>query len=210
MNKNTEKPLSKSQLRLEKIKQIALESFLKNGYEATNLKDIIKQTGGSFSSVYEHYKNKEGLFRAVLDDFTEKHFLRALKHMENVENQKLEDFLYEFCLAYLEIFNDEKTIAIARIIFSQVYNEKTNLSEWFEEESERAVEFILQKRFYQEKNSNISSNSKFLSSTFCAMLRGDFFMQSVFKNKISMSKDEQIKHAEKIVKLFTQGIINFY
>lgn len=204
-----EMPLSKSQLRLEKIKQIALESFLKNGYEATNLKDIIKQTGGSFSSVYEHYKNKEGLFRAVLDDFTEKHFLRALKHMECVENQKLEDFLYEFSLAYLEIFNNEKTIAIARIIFSQVYNEKTNLSEWFEKENERVVEFILQKRFQQDKNDIISSNSKFLSSTFCAMLRGDFFMQSVFKNKISMSKDEQIKHAKKIVKLFTQGIINF-
>ncbi|EAH4570838.1 TetR/AcrR family transcriptional regulator [Campylobacter sp. LMG 17559] len=200
---------SKSQARLEKIKQIATESFLKNGYEATNLKDIIKQAGGSFSCVYEHFKSKEGLFRSILDDFTEEHFVFTLKRMENIQDSNLETFLFEFALIYLEIFNNKKTLAVSRLIFSQVYNDKTNISGWFEEENEREVEYILQKRFKQDQNPNISKNCKFLSTTFCAMLRGIFFIQSIFKNQVLMDKKTQEDYAQKIVKLFIQGLINF-
>ncbi|MCV3552196.1 TetR/AcrR family transcriptional regulator [Campylobacter sp. CNRCH_2013_0855] len=200
---------SKSQARLEKIKQIAAESFLENGYEATNLKDIIKQAGGSFSCVYEHFKNKEGLFEAVLNDFAENHFLAILnKNMQLSVNASLEEFLHQFAKAYLGIFNDAKTIAIVRLIYSEIYNEKFDFGKWFKGDNRKEVEYVLQKRF-EEENENLAKNAEFLSYTFCAMLRGTFFIQSTFENKVSMSKKEQQNHAKKIVKLFTQGLVNF-
>ncbi|AJC88430.1 TetR/AcrR family transcriptional regulator [Campylobacter insulaenigrae] len=199
----------KSQVRLEKIKQIAAESFLKNGYEATSLKDIIKEAGGSFSSVYEHYKNKEGLFEAILNDFTQNHFLKIFNdHMKAKDDDNLEDFLYYFALAYLEIFNNSKTIAIARLLYSEVYNEKIDFMKWLKGNNKTNIDFILQQKLSKE-NKNIASNAEFLSHTFCAMLRGTFFVQSTFANKISMDKTQQKEYANKVVKLFMQGIVNF-
>ncbi|EAI3905166.1 MULTISPECIES: TetR/AcrR family transcriptional regulator [Campylobacter] len=200
---------SKSQARLEKIKQIAAESFLKNGYEATNLKDIIKQAGGSFSCVYEHFKSKEGLFEAVLNDFAENHFLAILKkNMRLSPDANLEEFLYQFAKAYLGIFNDTKTIAIVRLLYSEIYNEKFDFGKWFKGSNRKEVEYVLRKRF-EEENEILAQNAEFLSYTFCAMLRGTFFIQSTFENKVSMNKKEQQSHAKKIVKLFTQGLVNF-
>ncbi|CAM4172365.1 TetR/AcrR family transcriptional regulator [Campylobacter armoricus] len=199
----------KSQVRLEKIKQIAAESFFKNGYEATNLKDIIKQTGGSFSCVYEHFKSKEGLFEAILNDFAENHFLAILKKNMKITNKlNLEDYLYQYALAYLKIFNNKKTIAIVRLLYSQIYNDKFDFTAWFNGNNRKGIEYELQKRFELE-NEHLSKNAEFLSVTFCTMLRGTFFMQSTFGNKILMNKKEQQEHAQKVIKLFTNGIINF-
>ncbi|QOQ99256.1 TetR/AcrR family transcriptional regulator [Campylobacter lari] len=200
---------SKSQARLEKIKQIAAESFLENGYEATNLKDIIKQAGGSFSCVYEHFKSKEGLFAAVLNDFAENHFLAILKKNMKITNElSLEEYLYQYSLAYLKIFNNKKTISIVRLLYSQIYNDKFDFSSWFKGNNRKEVENVLRKRFKME-NEHLANNAEFLSVTFCAMLRGTFFMQSIFGNKVLMNKKEQEEHASKIVKLFISGIINF-
>ncbi|AJC94819.1 multidrug efflux system CmeABC transcriptional regulator, TetR family [Campylobacter volucris] len=200
---------SKSQARLDKIKQIAAESFLKNGYEATNLKDIIKEAGGSFSSVYQHYKNKEGLFEAILNDFTKNHFLKIFNETMNIkENENLEDFLHNFALAYLGIFNNTKTIAIVRLLYSEIYNEKIDFAKWLKGNNKAGIEFMLQQRFAKE-NKKLAKNAKFLSYTFCAMLRGSFFIQSTFENKVLMDKKEQKAHAKKIVKLFTQGLVSF-
>lgn len=61
--KNKGKQLSKKVLdRQEKIKAVALELFLTKGFKETSLNEIIKQSGGSFSNIYNTYKNKEGLF----------------------------------------------------------------------------------------------------------------------------------------------------
>lgn len=206
MNKKT---TTKSQARLEKIKQIAAESFLKNGYEATNLKDIIKKAGGSFSSVYQHYKNKEGLFETVLNDFTKNHFLKIFNEtMKIKENDSLGEYLYNFALAYLGIFNNAKTIAIVRLLYSEIYNEKIDFAKWLKGNNKTGIEFMLQQRLIRE-NKKLSKNAKFLSYTFCAMLRGSFFIQSTLENRVLMDNKEQKVHAKKIVKLFTQGLVSF-
>ncbi|MBF7048952.1 TetR/AcrR family transcriptional regulator [Campylobacter volucris] len=198
---------SKSQARLDKIKQIAAESFLKNGYEATNLKDIIKEAGGSFSSVYQHYKNKEGLFEAILNDFTKNHFLKIFNEtMDIKEDESLEDFLHNFALAYLGIFNNTKTIAIVRLLYSEIYNEKIDFAKWLKGNNKAGIEFMLQQRFAKE-NKKLAKNAKFLSYTFCAMLRGSFFIQSTFENKVLMDKKEQKAHAKKLLNFLPKDLL---
>lgn len=52
----------KSEIRYQRILEAALELFLAKGYEATGLSDIIAKSGGSLSSVYKYFDNKETLF----------------------------------------------------------------------------------------------------------------------------------------------------
>lgn len=44
----------------------AIDTFIEYGYEGTSLDKIIKKSGGSRSTVYQSYGNKEGLFMAAL------------------------------------------------------------------------------------------------------------------------------------------------
>lgn len=50
----------------------ALELFWRHGYEATSLADLVEATGAKAPTLYAEFTNKEGMFRAVVDRYTEK------------------------------------------------------------------------------------------------------------------------------------------
>lgn len=50
----------------------ALELFWQHGYEATSLSDLVEATGAKAPTLYAEFTNKEGLFRAAVDRYTEK------------------------------------------------------------------------------------------------------------------------------------------
>lgn len=45
----------------------ATELFLQNGYDAVSLDDIVQHAGGSKTSIYKYFGNKDGLFTAICD-----------------------------------------------------------------------------------------------------------------------------------------------
>ena len=56
----------KSRLRCEQILDAAFELFLQHGYENVSLSDIITKSGGSLSSIYKYFGNKEKECRDVV------------------------------------------------------------------------------------------------------------------------------------------------
>lgn len=55
----------------ELIYQAAVSLFYEKGFNGTSLRDICAASGSQVSSVYHHYKNKQGLLYAVLDRATD-------------------------------------------------------------------------------------------------------------------------------------------
>ena len=55
----------------EKILEISLDMFSKQGYTAVSIRDICKQVGIKESSVYYHFKNKQSIFDELLNRFAE-------------------------------------------------------------------------------------------------------------------------------------------
>jgi len=51
---------------------IALELFWRHGYEGTSLNDLVEATGAKAPTLYAEFTNKEGMFRAAVDRYTEK------------------------------------------------------------------------------------------------------------------------------------------
>lgn len=45
----------------------ATELFLKRGFDAVSLDDIVNHAGGSKASIYKYFGNKDGLFKAICD-----------------------------------------------------------------------------------------------------------------------------------------------
>jgi AcrR family transcriptional regulator len=52
------------------IMDAAKALFMKQGYAATSLEQVVARSGGSLATVYQLFGNKEGLWRALVAEFT--------------------------------------------------------------------------------------------------------------------------------------------
>lgn len=70
MTNNEPKPKNTGETR-EKILEAALQVFSSKGYHDTRLDEIVEASGTSKGSIYFHFPNKERLFVALVDKFSE-------------------------------------------------------------------------------------------------------------------------------------------
>lgn len=100
--------------RLE-ILRIAREQFLINGYDGTSIDSIVDIIGGSKSTIYSHFSNKESLFAAVV---------RHSGHMTDapdfpVSNGDVRDELVAFAETRLRRVLSPLNIGIMRIVIAE-------------------------------------------------------------------------------------------
>lgn len=55
----------------EKILEVSLDMFAKQGYTAVSIRDICKKVGIKESSIYYYFKNKQSIFDEFINKFTE-------------------------------------------------------------------------------------------------------------------------------------------
>jgi TetR/AcrR family transcriptional regulator, mexJK operon transcriptional repressor len=60
-------PRAKGRKRGELFFDAATRAFVRDGYERMSLKDLVAETGGSMTTLYQIFGNKEKLFQAVID-----------------------------------------------------------------------------------------------------------------------------------------------
>ncbi len=53
----------------ERILKCAKEEFLKNGFVNANLRDIATKSKATTGAIYNHFKGKDGLFNAIVENF---------------------------------------------------------------------------------------------------------------------------------------------
>lgn len=76
------------------ILKSAFKKFYEQGYESTTLADIVEDVGLTRGAVYWHFKNKEALFRAVVDWSLERaNLVQIAKTIP--QNLPLEDYILE-------------------------------------------------------------------------------------------------------------------
>lgn len=189
--------------RMERIKEVALQLFLSKGYEATSLNEIIKKSGGSYSSIYDHFKNKEGLFLCIVSDQIERH-LKLFDSIKYDEKSSLEDFLLDFSRTYLQIFNEETTVKILKIIHSQIFHLRGIMQDWAKEKDYLFPDSIVVERFKREKNAYLSSHAKKLADLFCYMIKEPSSKNHF--NDTTMSKQEQEEHIRFCVDFFLRKL----
>ena len=71
----------------ERILAAALEMFSQNGYAGTNIRELSASLGLVKSGVYKHYKSKEAVWNALLDEmiaYYEEHF-GSSEHLKRMD-----------------------------------------------------------------------------------------------------------------------------
>lgn len=204
----TKKISKKTEIRCQKLKEIGLEMFLKNGFEKTNLADIVKIAGGSLSTIYKQFGNKEGFFEVVVFDEIEDFFENLEKKLIQEEDQSLENFLYQFGKEYIEIFSCDDAIALGRIMYSEGYKEDGKLSKLFKTRAELIVKKIFLDYFSLHNMEKILKYDDYdaLIEEFCLLIREPEFSNTITGYKTyELSKEQREKKVKKVVDFFLNG-----
>lgn len=202
-NKSAQKVSQKFLARQEKIKAVALKMFISKGYEDTSLKDIIKKSGGSFTDIYATFQNKQGLFVSVIEDILEEK--RGEYGQIFTKNLPLRETLLTFSLNIMNSFLQKKTLALVKMLYSQLYN-KTNhtLIEHFRNNREKIPEQALITYFQSQKAPLCDKPEKY-AELFFTILKGKC-LEEMFFFEVSMSQKEREEHANFIVDFFIKAV----
>ena len=105
----------KGKKRYELIVKTALELFLEKGYEKTSLSDIVAISGGSLSSIYTFFENKEGLFEAIVEQEIDSLIKEIDEKIDLKISHSLEEFLTKFATIIFSIVCSKRHISLGRI-----------------------------------------------------------------------------------------------
>lgn len=204
-----EKKVSKKTLsRCARLKEIGLDMFLKNGFEKTNLADIVKLSGGSLSTIYQYFGNKEGFFEAVVFDGIEDFFENLEQKLIQEEDQSLENFLYQFGREYIEIFSSFHALALGRIMHTEGYKDNGKLSKMFKTRAESIVNKIFMDYFDSHNVHEVlkSYDHNALIGEFCLLIREPEFSDAITGfDKSGLSRKQKDKKVKRVVDLFLNG-----
>ncbi|WP_392534171.1 TetR/AcrR family transcriptional regulator [Nostoc sp. C117] len=118
---NLENPLPAIVPKQEQILQGAIRVFLKEGYARTSMDRVSASAGVSKQTIYSHFQDKEGLFKALIERLTLTCF-HSIFSTENLPN-KPEIFLRQIGEIYLtEVADNPDYLALLRLIITESQN----------------------------------------------------------------------------------------
>ncbi|MSN95731.1 TetR/AcrR family transcriptional regulator [Campylobacter sp. FMV-PI01] len=202
----------RAKFRYEKILQSGLDLFLEKGYKNTSLNDIVKKSGGSFATIYKFFKNKEGLFRAIISESVDKINQKLQQEININKNLNLEDFLFIFSEIYLNVMFRKNTILFHKLILSEGFNSyNIAIGRSFVNDTaiflnKYLVDFFKKDKFMSKFEEHELSQYAF---NFTFLIKEPYFFEAIFFDKdIKITKEEQILHIKRSIKVFLNGILS--
>ena len=89
----------------EKILSCAKEEFLEKGYSDASLRTIAAKAGTTTGSIYSRFKDKEGLFSALVEPAAEhviQTFLRTQENFHAIDPEKQPEMLNQYVTSGME------------------------------------------------------------------------------------------------------------
>lgn len=198
----------KTQNRLGKILKVSFDIFLQKGYANTSLSDIVSQSGGSLSTIYKYFKNKEGLFKAILENGIKKFYKEIDKKIDLKENLSIEEFLYRFSDVYLDTVLNDKSVMFYRLVFSEAATKDINLKKIMYEYELTLINKILVDFLKKEEHANkfIDKDLESVAMSFWFSVREPFlYRRLLFNQNIKLKKSEKDAHIRKKINIFLHG-----
>ena len=200
----------KGKKRYELIVKTALELFLKNGYEKTSLSDIVAISGGSLASIYTFFENKEGLFKAIIEQEIDDFIKEVDERIDLKISHSLEEFLTKFATIIFSIICTKENISLGRIMMSEGPKNGGKLGRVFLDQILNKIDLVLINFFERDEikaQLNPKFPAKFITKCFKQCVIGLCYFDSLMLNEEpKLSKKEREEHVALCVELFLNGI----
>src|SRR5450432_1140722 len=107
-----------SKAKREQIVAGALKVFLKFGYEGTSMNRVAEEAGVIKQTIYSHFSDKEGLFKAIIESLTLKHMrTHFAPYMDGERNPR--EVLAHVAKFFLDRQQDSSYIALMRTVIGE-------------------------------------------------------------------------------------------
>lgn len=164
----------KGQRRNKALITAATEVFLKYGFEGTTLDMIIERAGGSRSTLYKNFGDKEGLFAAVIAHMIDEIF--GEPETKAPISNSIEGILSFYGSRFLFNVIKPQSIGLYRLILGE-YNRFPEISHAFFEQGPVRSYRLLTQKLISLPNVNIDEKTLLsISSRFLEMLKADVFI----------------------------------
>ena len=196
----------KGKKRYELIVKTALELFLERGYEKTSLSDIVAISGGSLSSIYTFFENKEGLFEAIVEQEIDSLIKEIDEKIDLKISHSLEEFLTKFATIIFSITCSKRHISLGRIMMSEGSKNGGKLGKTFLDQILKKIDLVLI-NFEVKAKLDSKFSAKFAAKYFIQSVIGAYYYDSLLINEEpKLSARERKKHVGLCVELFLNGV----
>jgi len=193
-----------SRRRLEAMLEIALDTFLEQGYERTTMAGIAMAAGMSKRTLYANYEDKDDLFNAAIELAVSRYTVSKDK-LDISDPSDLEKTLIEIAHIRIDNVATPEGIRLQRILTTQSYRFPELFTRAFEQSISPTIELLVD-LFEQHNTSGTTdiSEPQRAATAFLGLVVGGPARSITAGN--TLSKKEIEEHVRYAVGLFLNGI----
>lgn len=182
----------------------ATELFLTHGYDAVSLDDIVQHAGGSKTSIYKYFGNKEGLFVAICDYHREQ-FFKGICVSYDPSQDNLKDYLvYTLVNCYRHI-HDPNHVKFMRLVIEQSQR-SSELAIYLHEKGPKFIQCTIANALLRaEQQGKIYCPSPLSSAMMYFGILRNYEWQMIMGLDIHESEQEVNNYIEYCVERFLEG-----
>ncbi len=178
--------------RCRDIIEAAAEVFLDRGFAGASVDAIVERAGGSKETLYNHFGNKAGLLKAIIELNTETLFARL--HMP-ADDTTIAVFLADIGQRYLDAVLSPRGLAIYRLVLAESGRMPELGDQFYRVGPEALVQGLaLHLRAWAAAGTITLGDAHKTAAAFYALLRGELQLRALFNPARAPNTEEIATH----------------
>jgi len=181
---------SRVQKKRQEILEAAIDAFRTEGYDASSMDRIAEHANASKRTVYNHFKSKEALFQAVVDQLIEE--MSASKHIVFNPDVSLETQLSAFARAKAAVAENARWLALIRVVLGVFVREPALARHTMQRASESDATLVQWLKSACAHNLLQIDDVERAANLFWALASGALFWPQILEGRLAQVKREQL------------------
>lgn len=193
-------------LKRKELIKYATDMFMEMGYEKASMNNLVKRSGSSKSTIYKHFRSRQALFIAVLDE-------KLRDHLAPIENLDLTTLSIEEGLKLIgrtgiKVITSKDHINLCRIIYAEAERIPHVGRTYYEHGPKRGMAGVTKYLSTMVEKSKIKcKNPSLASQYFWGMILHKPMLERYCGIKGPMTTREQKNYIDKVVDSFISSFI---
>lgn len=192
--------MNKGEATSQRVAEAAYKLFINQGYHGTSMRQIAEAADLTAASIYNHYKNKEQIFREVL--LAHHPYHQILPILESAEGEDAEAMLRNVANRVFKVIRRQKSLL--HIMFIELVEfEGKHFGEIFRSVSPRIFAFLGKLKSNKSQLRRIPETNIMLAMI--GLVMSQWILEALFLKNIRLPFSE--KHFQDALDIYMHGII---
>ncbi len=192
--------MKKGEISQDRIKEAAFKLFISQGYHGTSMRQIAEAANLTPASIYNHYQNKEQIFRQVL--LAHHPYHQILPILESANGEDAESILRDVATRVFKAVRKQR--GLLHIMFIELVEfEGKHFGEIFRTMSPQIFAFLAKIKASRGRLRRISETNIML--TMIGLVMSQWILEAMFLKNIKLPFSE--KHFQDALDIYMHGVL---